>query len=300
MLFSGTHTALVTPFHADRIDLPAFEKLIAAQIAAGVDGLVAVGTTGESPTLDNPEHIAVIRATVEFAAGRSLVIAGTGSNATAEAIELTRAAEAVGAGAILLVAPYYNKPSQAGLFLHFRAVAEATGLPVILYSIPGRCGVAIDVSTVARLREACPNIVAIKEAGGRTEKVSALRRTLGPDFAILSGDDGLTLPFLAAGADGVVSVASNLIPATVVEMVRLALANDFLAARAIHLACAELFEALFVETNPVPVKHALVACGLIPDAEVRLPLCGLAPESEQHLLSVLDRVPATRALRQFG
>jgi 4-hydroxy-tetrahydrodipicolinate synthase len=225
-MFSGTITALVTPFRNDTFDDAAFAALIEAQIAAGIDGIVPVGTTGESPTLDHEEHLHVIRRAVELAAGRCKVIAGTGSNATREAIALTVEAEKAGADAALLVAPYYNKPSQEGLFRHYQAIAAATRLPLMLYSIPGRCGIEIALETVVRLAAACPTIVSLKEAGGSVDRLSALRAVLPPPFTLLSGDDSLTLPFLAAGADGVVSVASNLIPAAVAALVRAARATS--------------------------------------------------------------------------
>lgn len=245
-----------------------------------------MGTTGESPTLDNEEHRRVIEIAVQVANKRCLVIAGTGSNSTAEAVSLTQEAEAVGADAALLVAPYYNRPSQEGLYLHFRKIAEATKLPIILYSIPGRCGVEIAVETVVRLARDCANIVAIKEAGGSVERVSALRAALPTEFEILSGDDSLTLPFISAGATGVISVASNLIPAEIAKLVAAALAGNFTEARAQHLKFYSLFKDLFVETNPVPVKAALALAGeMLPD--VRLPLCALAEGSQRKLETTL-------------
>src|SRR5215218_6950472 len=219
-MFRGTYTALVTPFDNDHIDEAAYTRLIEGQIAAGIDGIVPVGTTGESPTLDHLEHGRVIELAVKIANRRCVVIAGTGSNSTAEAISLTVEAEKLGADAALSVAPYYNKPSQEGLFRHFSKIAEATKLPIVLYNIPARCGVEIAIETVVRLAEACPNIVAIKEAGGTVERVSALRAVLPPEFEILSGDDSLTLPFMSASGCGVISVASNLIPRAVVELVK--------------------------------------------------------------------------------
>jgi 4-hydroxy-tetrahydrodipicolinate synthase len=285
-MFSGTITALVTPFRNDQFDEPAFTRLIETQIAGGVDGIVPVGTTGESPTLDHAEHIRVIELAAHVAAGRVKVIAGTGSNSTAEAVQLTVEAEKVGADAALLVAPYYNKPSQQGLFLHFGKIAEATKLPIILYSIPGRCGVEIAVDTVARLAAAYPSIVAIKEAGGTVERVSALRAALPVTFDILSGDDSLTLPFIAAGAVGVISVASNLIPAEVAGLVRAALSGDFTVARREHFRLYPLFKDLFIEPNPVPVKHALALRDeMLPD--VRLPLCAMSVPAAEKLEATL-------------
>ena len=219
MKFTGTYTALVTPFRRGRVDEAAFQNLVGEQIRGGVDGIVPTGTTGESPTLEFSEHIRVIELAVQTAKGKIKVIAGTGANSTAEAIELTQAAEAVGADGSLLVSPYYNKPSQEGLFQHFKKIAKATKLPIVLYSIPGRCNIAIEVATVKRLAKVCENIVGIKEAGGDADRVSQLRQALGQAFSILSGDDALTLPFMSVGAEGVFSVASNIIPRQLSRMV---------------------------------------------------------------------------------
>jgi 4-hydroxy-tetrahydrodipicolinate synthase len=287
-MFTGTYTALVTPFRGGELDLPAFRALIQAQIKAGVDGVVPVGTTGESPTLDYEEHIEVIQTAVKAAAGRIQVLAGTGANSTEEAIFLTKAAAKAGAHGTLQVAPYYNKPSQEGLFQHFRAVAQATPLPVVLYSIPSRCGIEIAVDTVARLAAACKTVVGIKEAGGSADRVSQLRAALGPKFKILSGDDSLTLPFMAVGAEGVISVASNVIPREVAQMVR-AFAHGRLAdARKRHARWYPLFKDLFVETNPVPVKAALAWLGRIQE-EYRLPLVPLSPASRARLRETLKK-----------
>jgi len=281
-MFAGTYTALVTPFQNDRVDESAFERLIEAQIAGGITGIVPVGTTGESPTLDHDEHMRVIELGVQFANGRCKVIGGTGSNATREAVSMTVAAEKLGCDGALLVAPYYNKPSQEGLFRHFKAIADATKLPIILYSIPGRCGVEIGVETVARLAKACPNIVAIKEAGGTVERVSALRVALPETFEILSGDDSLTMPFIAAGAVGVISVASNLIPTEVGALVNAALAGDFAGAREIHERLYPLFKDLFIEPNPVPIKTALARQGWMTE-DVRLPMVPMTAQSRGRL-----------------
>lgn len=285
-MFAGTHTALVTPFQNDQVDEAAFQRLIEGQITAGITGIVPVGTTGESATLDHVEHNRVIEIAVKAAAGRCKVIGGTGSNSTAEAISLTVEAEKLGCDAALLVAPYYNKPSQEGLFRHFGKIAEATKLPIILYSIPGRCGIEIGVETTLRLAEAYPNIVAIKEAGGSVERVSALRAVLPPEFTILSGDDSLTLPFIAAGAEGVISVASNIVPAEVGALVKAALAGDYPKARELHYRLYPLFKDLFIEPNPVPAKHALSLRGeMRPD--VRLPLCEMGAATQAKLEATL-------------
>ncbi len=285
-MFEGTHTALVTPFRDDRIDADAFRDLINFQIDGGVQGVAPVGTTGESPTLPHDEHNEAIRIAVEAAAGRCHVIAGTGSNSTTEAISLTREAERIGASAALLVAPYYNKPSQEGLYRHYRAIAEATDLPLILYSIPGRCGIEIEVDTVVRLAADCPNIRAIKEAGGSVERVSALRHALSAEFEIISGDDSLTLPFLSVGAVGVISVASNLIPREVTQLVQAWRDGRPDEANRLHAQFYRLFKELFIETNPVPVKTALSLQGRMA-ADVRLPLCALSDAHLDRLRAVL-------------
>ncbi len=285
-MFEGAFTALVTPFKDGAIDEEAFERLIEFQIESGITGLVPVGTTGESPTLDHDEHHRVIELAVRFANGRCPVIAGAGSNSTKEAISLTRDAEKAGATAALLVAPYYNKPSQEGLFRHYEAIAGETGLPIILYSIPGRCGIEIGVDTAVRLARACPNIVAIKESSGSLDRVSLLRQALPPGFDILSGDDPLTLPFLAAGAVGVISVAANLIPAEVAQLVRAFAQGDAETARAIHFKYYPLFKDLFIETNPVPIKTALGFAGRITPG-VRLPLCEMSHANADRLRGTL-------------
>lgn len=277
-MFAGTYTALVTPFRNGGVDYEGFRKLIEAQVAGGVDGIVPVGTTGESPTLSHDEHRDVIRAAVEIAAGRIKVVGGTGSNSTDEAIALTLDAEKAGADGALIVAPYYNKPSPEGLYRHFRAIAEATGLPIILYSIPGRCGVEIGVPVVARLVADCPNIVAIKEAGGSVERVSQLRQAVPDTFEIISGDDSLTLPFISVGAVGVISVASNVAPGPVAEFVRAAREGNMARAEQLHRRLYPLFKNLFIESNPSPAKYALsLTLGLSPG--VRLPLVEMEEES---------------------
>lgn len=285
-MFEGTTTALATPFKNGLVDAEAFTALIERQIAARVEGIVPVGTTGESPTLTHEEHLRVIELAVRTAKKRIRVIAGTGSNSTAEAIEYTQAAEELGADAALLVAPYYNKPTQHGLFEHFMAIARSTRLPLVLYSIPGRCGIEIGVDTVARLAAEAPNVVAIKEAGGSVDRVSRLRQILPDSFEILSGDDSLTVPFMSVGACGVVSVASNLIPAEVKELVDAARAGDYARAGALHRRWYPLFTDLFIESNPVPVKAAMAAKGWMTE-EVRPPLAPLLPGSREKLSATL-------------
>jgi 4-hydroxy-tetrahydrodipicolinate synthase len=287
MSFAGAHTALVTPFRDGKFDIPAFQALIEEQIAGGISGIVPVGTTGESPTLDHDEHNEVIEVAIRTAAGRCKVIAGTGSNSTEEAIALTQAAEKAGADAALLVAPYYNKPSPEGLHRHFGAIAQAVNIPIVLYSIPGRCGVEISVETTARLARDFKNIVAIKEAGGSVERVNQLRAALPENFEILSGDDSLTLPFLSVGAVGVISVASNVVPAEVSALVRHLLAGEPAKALAIHRKFYPLFRDLFIEPNPVPAKFALARLGKM-TADVRLPLCEMSEATSKKLTATLE------------
>lgn len=285
-MFAGTYTALITPFRDGKVDYDSFRRLIEAQIAGGVDGVVPVGTTGESPTLSHDEHRDVIKAAVEIAAGRVKVMGGTGSNSTDEAIGLTQDAEKAGADGALIVAPYYNKPSPEGLYHHFRAIAASTELPIILYSIPGRCGIEIGVPVVQRLARDCPNIVAIKEAGGSVERVSQLRQALPESFDILSGDDSLTLPFISVGAVGVISVASNVAPGPVSELVRTARDGQMSRAGQLHHRLYPLFKNLFIESNPAPAKFALsLTMGFSP--ELRLPLVEMTEDNRQILRSTL-------------
>src|ERR1051325_8032954 len=241
-MFTGTYTAIVTPFKGGKVDDGALSRLIKSQVRGGVEGIVPVGTTGESPTLSYEEHIAVVDFTVRAAAGKIKVLAGTGANSTEEAIYLTKAAERAGADGSLQVAPYYNKPTQEGLYQHFRAIADATRLPIVLYSIPGRCGIEIGVETVRRLAADCKNIVGIKEAGGQPDRVSQVRAACGQKFVILSGDDSLTLPFMAVGANGVISVASNVIPREVSNMVCAFAEGRPAAALKIHAKFFPLFQ----------------------------------------------------------
>ena len=262
---------MVTPFARDgSVDYGRLRDIVSAQVEGGVEGICAVGTSGESPTLTHEEHHRVIEKTIEFASGRTLVVAGTGANSTAEAVSLTKAAIAAGGSdACLQVTPYYNKPNPEGLYRHFMTVADL-GLPVILYNVPGRTGREIPLDVVARLA-AHPNLVEIKEAAGSVDRVSAIKAVC-PDFTVLSGDDSLALPMMSVGAEGVVSVASNVIPREMGDMVRLALSGDFVGARAVHARYYGLFRDLFIDVNPVMVKEALALMGRI-DRVFRLPLC---------------------------
>ena len=271
MKIFGTITALVTPFAKDgSVDYGALKALVEEQTAAGIEGICSVGTSGESPTLSHEEHHKVIAKTIEFAAGRAKIIAGTGANSTAEALSLTRSAIANGgADACLQVTPYYNKPNAEGLYRHFMTVADL-GLPVILYNVPGRAGKEIPLDVVVRLAKH-PNVIAIKEAAGSVDRVSAIKSLL-PDFTVLSGDDSLALPMMSVGAEGVISVASNVIPKEMGDMVRLALEGRFVEARAYHAKYYRLFHDLFIDVNPVMVKEALALQKKI-ERVFRLPLC---------------------------
>lgn len=286
-MFAGTFTALITPFREGHLDCDAFQALIERQIAAGIAGIVPVGTTGESPTLDSDEHLAVIKAAVEFADGKIKVLAGSGANSTREAIHLTQAAEAMGADASLQVCPYYNKPSQEGLYQHYKTVAENTGLPIMLYSVPGRSVIEIGIETVARLANDCENIVANKEAGGSVDRVNQLVQAVPEDFQILSGDDPLTLPFMSCGAVGLVSVASNLIPEVMVSLVNRCLEGEYGEALELQKRYYPLLSGLMsFDTNPVPIKSAVALQGHC-TSELRLPLIPLSDEKTKSLRGLL-------------
>ncbi|MGI5923269.1 MAG: 4-hydroxy-tetrahydrodipicolinate synthase [Lentisphaeria bacterium] len=286
MELSGCYTAIVTPFRNGCVDYEALNKLVARQLAGGVSGLVPVGTTGESPTLSVKEHNEVIEFVTREAAGRCQIIAGTGGNSTSEAIELSKFAASIGVTATLQVTPYYNKPTAEGLYRHFCAVAEASGLPVVLYNVPGRTGREIPVETIARLA-AHPLMVAVKEAGGSVDRASAILNAC--NITVLSGDDSLTLPMMAVGARGVISVASNIFPAEISRLTQLALAGDFAGALAVHRRFYPLFTDLFIESNPIPVKAALADMGLIAE-EYRLPLCEMTSANRQRLRTTMAKL----------
>ena len=285
-LLHGVHTALITPMKDGEVSYADLEKLISMQIAGNISGLVPCGTTGESPTLSKDEHIEVIQKTIDITQGKLPVIAGTGANSTKEALFLTEKADNAGADAFLVVAPYYNKPSQEGLFQHFSQVAERTEKPIVLYSIPSRCGIEISTQTVLRLRDKFPHVCALKEAGGKSSKVSETVVALDSDFTVLSGDDGLTLPFIACGAKGVVSVASNIIPQTVASLVAEAMNGRFSEAREIHLENYQFFTDIFCEPNPVPIKTLMHLKGIISSPDVRLPLCPPMPSNMELLKEI--------------
>jgi len=278
-MIKGSLVAIVTPMTADgAVDYAALGRLIELHIAAGTDGLVVAGTTGESATLTKPEHVAVIEAAVRFAAGRIPVIAGTGSNSTAQTIELSKTVDALGVAGYLVVTPYYNKPPQQGLIRHFRAVADAVSKPVMLYNVPGRTGVDMLPATVAEL-SVHPQIAAIKEATGDVSRVAVLRSLCGPEFGLYSGDDATAREFILAGGQGVVSVTANVAPQAMAAMCKAALAGDAALAAQLDAPLARLHQDLFVESNPIPVKWALQRMGLIASG-IRLPLIELSPAGQ--------------------
>ncbi|MGB3329675.1 MAG: 4-hydroxy-tetrahydrodipicolinate synthase, partial [Thermomicrobiales bacterium] len=297
----GTWTALITPFRDGALDELALRNLVETQVAGGVTGVVACGSTGETPTLTTEEFTRTVSIVIAQAAGRIPVMVGTGSNDTATAIERTAIAQELGAAAALVVMPWYNKPTQEGLFQHLRQVAAQSALPIVLYNVPGRTGVDLQARTVARLA-AIPTIIGIKEASGSVDRVTEIVRltaSVDPAFVVLSGDDSLTLPMMSVGAQGVVSVVSNIVPGAVSALTRAALRGDFLAARTLHLELYDLCDAMFVETNPVPVKAAAELLGLA-TAEVRLPLVGLAPESRTRVFQALMACRFTAQRIVFG
>jgi 4-hydroxy-tetrahydrodipicolinate synthase len=286
-MFKGTGTALVTPFRGDgSLDETTLEALVKRQIDAGIDFLVPCGTTGESPTLTHEEHLRVVEITAKVAKGRVPVLAGAGGYNTAEVIALARELAELGADGILSVTPYYNKPTQEGLFQHYRAIAEAVSLPIILYSVQGRTGVNIEPSTVKRLAE-IENIVSIKEASGNVSQMAAILNAVPDEFIVLSGDDAVTLPVISLGGRGVISVVSNEIPAEMSQLTRLALQGDFPGARAIHRRHHALMEINFVESNPIPVKAAMAEMGLL-EAVWRLPLVAPKAENQARIRAVLE------------
>lgn len=282
-MFSGSIVALVTPFRDGQIDFEKLDELVEFQISRGTNGIVPCGTTGESATLTHDEHEALIERVVRKVDGRVPVIAGTGSNNTDEALRLTRFAREIGADGALLITPYYNRPTQEGLYRHFEAIATEVEIPIVLYNVPSRTGVNLLPQTVIRLAE-FKNVVAVKEASGSTDQTAEILRGCG--LRVLSGDDSLTLPLMAVGASGVISVAANLVPKEIVDLVDLMSEGDLAGARALHLRLLPLFKVLFVETNPVPIKTALSLTGQI-RPEFRLPLCEIAPANLKALELVL-------------
>ena len=288
-MFEGLSTALITPFRDGALDEPALRELVERQIADGVDQLAPCGCTGESATLSHLEHGKVIEIAVSAARGRVPVLAGTGSNSTREAIELTQHAKAVGADGALLISPYHNKPTQEGIYEHYRSIADQTEFPLVVYNIPGRTGSNIAPSTLARLADV-PHIVGVKEACGSIGQITEVVARCDEEFAVLSGDDALLLPIMAIGGQGAISTASNVAPKAVGELVRACRDNDFTRARGLHYQLLPLFDALFFETNPIPVKCALELMGLINSAEVRLPLTPITEANRERLQVVLKEL----------
>ena len=284
--FSGSLVALVTPFRNGQVDEAKIRELVEFQVASGTDALVPCGTTGESPTLSHDEHKRVVEIVVEAAAGRVPVIAGTGSNSTAEAIDLTRHAERAGAQGALVVNPYYNKPTQEGLYRHFRAVAECTTLPILVYNIQGRTAVNVETDTMARLARDARNVVGVKEASGSLDQMSQVIAACGPDFAVISGDDNITLPLMAIGGAGVISVIANIVPRETAELTHAALDGDWKRARDLHYRLFPLARAAFIETNPIPIKEAMAMAGML-EPEFRLPMCRMSDANRERLRAIL-------------
>ena len=284
-MFSGSFTAVVTPLKNNKVDFDAYKKIIDMQIEAGITGIVPCGSTGESATLSHQEHDEVIQKAVEFSNGKLKVIAGTGSNSTAEAIRLSKHAQKVGCDGVLLVAPYYNKPTQKGLYLHYKEVANAINIPVVLYNIQGRSAVNIEPKTIAQLAKDCKNIVAVKEASGSLDQMSQIRM-LAPEMDLISGDDALTVPIMAIGGTGVISVLSNICPKVVADLVNAMLKKDLDKANEIAFKWLPLVKAMFIETNPIPVKAAMAMMGICSD-EMRLPMCSMSDEHQESLRKTL-------------
>ncbi|MBI3108560.1 MAG: 4-hydroxy-tetrahydrodipicolinate synthase [Candidatus Rokubacteria bacterium] len=284
----GSIVAMVTPFRNGAVDEAKVRELVDWHVASGTDGIVPCGTTGESPTLTHDEHKRVVEIVVEAARGRIPIIAGTGSNSTAEAIDLTRHAKTAGARAALVVNPYYNRPTQEGLYRHFRAVAEAVDIPILVYNIQSRTAVNVETDTLQRLARDCPTIVGVKEASGSLDQMTQVILACGPDFSVVSGDDNLTLPLMSVGGRGVISVIANIVPRETAEMTHAALAGDWKLARELHLRLFPLCRAVFIETNPIPVKEAMAMMGMI-EPEFRLPLCRMGDANRERLRAILTQ-----------
>jgi 4-hydroxy-tetrahydrodipicolinate synthase len=285
-MFQGSIVALVTPFRGGKVDEAKLKELVEMHVAQGTDGIVPCGTTGESPTLSHDEHRRVVEIVVEAARKRLHVIAGTGSNATSEAIELTTHAKKAGATGALVVNPYYNKPTQEGLYRHFRAVADAVDIPILAYNIASRTAINVETDTLVRLVKDCPNLVGVKEASGSLDQMTQVILACGPDFSVLSGDDNLTLPLMSVGGRGVISVIANIVPRETAEMTHAALAGDWKLARELHLKLFPLARAAFMETNPIPVKEAMGMMGML-EPEFRLPMCPMGAANRERLRAIL-------------
>jgi len=286
--FQGSFVALVTPFRNGKLDEAKVRELVELHASHGTDGIVPCGTTGESPTLSHDEHKRVVEVVIEAARGRLKVVAGTGSNSTAEAIDLTRHAERAGAAGALVVNPYYNKPTQDGLYRHFRAVAETVAIPILVYNIQSRTAVNVETATLERLVRDVKNLLGVKEASGSLDQMSQVIAACGPDFSVLSGDDNLTLPLLAIGGHGVVSVIANILPRETAEMVHAALEGDWKRARDLHYRLFPLARAAFLETNPIPIKEAMAMAGML-EPEFRLPMCRMSDANRERLRAILTQ-----------
>jgi 4-hydroxy-tetrahydrodipicolinate synthase len=286
--FQGSIVALVTPFRNGKVDDAKLRELVDFHVTHGTDAIIPCGTTGESPTLSHDEHKRVVEVVIEAARGRVPVIAGTGSNSTTEAIDLTTHAKKAGAAGALVVNPYYNRPTQEGLYRHFRAVAEAVDIPILVYNIASRTAVNVETDTLARLANDCANIVGVKEASGSLDQMTQVILACGPEFSVLSGDDNITLPLMSVGGRGVVSVVANFVPRDTAEMTHAALAGDWKLARELHLRLFPLCRAMFIETNPIPVKESMAMLGMI-EPEFRLPMCRMADGNRQRLAGILAR-----------
>jgi 4-hydroxy-tetrahydrodipicolinate synthase len=284
--FQGSFVAMVTPFRNGKVDEAKLRELVEFHITHGTDGLIPCGTTGESPTLSHDEHHRVVELVIEAARGRIRVVAGTGSYSTSDAIEMTKHAERVGAAGALVVNPYYNKPTQEGLYRHFRAVAESVAIPILVYNIQGRTAINVETDTMARLARDVKNIVGVKEASGSLDQMSQVIAACGPDFSVLSGDDNITLPLLAIGGCGVVSVIANIVPRETADLVHAALDGDWKRARDLHFRLFPLARAAFLETNPIPIKEAMAMAGML-EPEFRLPMCRMSDANREKLRAIL-------------
>jgi len=284
--FQGSFVAMVTPFRNGKVDEAKVRELVEFHVSNGTDGLIPCGTTGESPTLSHDEHHRVVELVIEAARGRIRVVAGTGSYSTADAIEMTKHAERAGAAGALVVNPYYNKPTQEGLYRHFRAVAESVAIPILLYNIQGRTAINVETDTMARLARDVKNIAGVKEASGSLDQMSQVIAACGPDFSVLSGDDNITLPLLAIGGSGVVSVIANIVPRETADLVHAALDGDWKRARDLHYRLFPLARAAFLETNPIPIKEAMAMAGML-EPEFRLPMCRMSDANRDKLRAIL-------------
>ena len=284
--FQGSFVAMVTPFRSGTVDEAKLRELVEFHVAHGTDGLIPCGTTGESPTLSHDEHKRVVEVVLEAARGRIQVVAGTGSNSTAEAVDLTQHAERAGAAGALVVNPYYNKPTQDGLYRHFRAVAESVAIPILVYNIQSRAAVNVETPTLERLARDVKNVAGVKEASGSLDQMSQVIAACGPDFSVLSGDDNVTLPLMAIGGHGVISVIANLLPRETAELVHAALDGDWKRARELHYRLFPMARAAFLETNPIPIKEAMAMAGML-EPEFRLPMCRMSEANRERLRAVL-------------